>query len=99
MNSFFAEVDSRCVLERLELCLDDDDRRRLACLNSAAAFALIPRRGAAEIPRIGDRFVSGTMQWIQSNIVDCVLEGIRSGIQTSFYICDYSTKPNMTCAP
>ena len=100
-----AEVDSHDddatrICARLETFMDDEDRRRLACLSRAAGIAeVIPRRGASEVPRIGDRYVSGTAQWIRRNVVDCVIEGIRSGIQTSFYICDYSTKPNMTCAP
>lgn len=100
----FTEVDS-CSEMPLRVCsllqtyFDEADKRSLACLKSAAAFEAIPRRGAAEIPRIGDRYVSGTVQWMRKNIVDCIIEGIRSGIQTSFYVCDYSTKPNMTCAP
>ena len=27
------------------------------------------------------------------------MEGIRTGIQTSFYTCDYTTKPSLTCGP
>ena len=30
---------------------------------------------------------------------ECVVEGIRTGIQTSFYTCDYTTKPSLTCGP
>jgi len=34
-------------------------------------------------------------RWVRSVIVD----GMKNTIQTTFYACDYSTKPNMTCAP
>ena len=33
--------------------------------------------------------------WVRETIV----EGMKSTIQAMFYACDYSTKPNMTCAP
>ncbi|CAK0851590.1 unnamed protein product, partial [Prorocentrum cordatum] len=36
---------------------------------------------------------------MRTNLVYSVVESIRSGIQTSFYTCDYNTKPNMTCVP
>ena len=29
----------------------------------------------------------------------CLIEAIRSAVQTGLYVCDYTTKPNMTCAP
>ena len=56
-------------------------------------------RGAGEAARIGDRFWNDTQKvlyvWLRENLV----EGLRSGIQTSFYTCDYTTKPSLTCGP
>ena len=34
-------------------------------------------------------------RWVRSMNV----EGMRNSLQIMFYICDYATKPNMTCAP
>ena len=35
----------------------------------------------------------------RQQVVDCLVEAIRSAVQTGFYVGDYTTKPNMTCAP
>jgi hypothetical protein len=32
-------------------------------------------------------------------VLENLVEAARSSIQTAFYTCDYSTKPNMTCGP
>ena len=34
-------------------------------------------------------------RWMRRTVVD----GLKSSLQAMFYACDYSTKPNMTCAP
>eukprot|EP00438_Fugacium_kawagutii_P020118 Skav226970 [mRNA] locus=scaffold51:356186:370706:- [translate_table: standard] len=56
-------------------------------------------RGAGDCRRVGDRFLTATQRclrgWLQENLI----EGLRSGIQTSFYTCDYTTKPALTCGP
>ena len=46
----------------------------------------VEKRGTA-----AQRFV----RWVRAGVV----EGMKSTIQAMFYACDYSTKPNMTCAP
>ena len=70
-----------------------------AFLNVARRFhgRVVPRKGAADCTRIGER--DPTMAQLTGKIKTIVIESIRSGVQTSFYICDYSTKPNMVCAP
>ena len=35
----------------------------------------------------------------RQEVVECLITAIRSGVQTGFYVRDYTTKPNMTCAP
>ena len=34
-----------------------------------------------------------------SQVKSLVVEGMKNSMQSMFYACDYSTKPNMTCAP
>ena len=60
---------------------------------------IISRRGVADLPRIGDRQLSVKARFLRHNIVENIIEACRSSIQTAFYTCDYTTKPNMTCAP
>ena len=78
----------------------DTDTRKAVCRTACRfSFYFQPRLGTAEIPRVGDRLLSVTARWMRKMVLDSVTETIRSGIQTPFYTCDYSTKPNMTCAP
>ena len=53
--------------------------------------ARVRRRAAEKKGAPAQRFV----RWVRASIV----EGFKSTIQAMFYACDYSTKPNMTCAP
>ena len=57
------------------------------------------RCGAADAGRVGDRFLSSEQRLLHGYVKECVVEGIRTGIQTSFYTCDYTTKPSLTCGP
>ena len=57
------------------------------------------RCGAADAGRVGDRFLSLEQRLLHGYVKECVVEGIRTGIQTSFYTCDYTTKPSLTCGP
>ena len=66
-------------------------------------YVVIPRQGQSDKLRLRDRKSIGgiplfTLAFRQP-AVDCLVEAIRSGVQTGFYVCDYTTKPNMTCAP
>ena len=57
------------------------------------------RTGAADANRVGDRFLSPECRLLHGYVKECIVESIRTGIQTSFYTCDYTTKPSMTCGP
>lgn len=57
------------------------------------------RTGAADASRVGDRFLTVEQRTLHHYVKECVVEGIRTGIQTSFYTCDYTTKPALTCGP
>ncbi|CAL1153389.1 unnamed protein product [Cladocopium goreaui] len=57
------------------------------------------RTGAADANRVGDRFLSPECRLLHGYVKECVVESIRTGIQTSFYTCAYTTKPSMTCGP
>ncbi len=83
----------------LESYISDSDQKHLCAVARAYVLEDIPRRGAVELPRIGDAGLSAEQRRLRVDIVESITEGVRSGIQTAFYTCDYSTKPNMTCAP
>ena len=53
------------------------------------------RRGHLVGDRALPRLVLKFKQWVRT----LVLESHVSSIAAMFYACDYSTKPNMTCAP
>ena len=57
------------------------------------------RTGAADANQVGDRFLSPECRLLHGYVKECIVESIRTGIQTSFYTCDYTTKPSMTCGP
>ena len=63
------------------------------------AFVEFQRQGMADVPRVGDRMLSASQRQLRSLVLECIVEGIRAGIQTGFYTCDYSAKPAMTCGP
>ena len=63
------------------------------------AHDVIPRRGAAEGRRVGDRQESKWKGVMRRLVLDNLVEAARSSIQTAFCACVYSTKPNMTCGP
>ena len=52
------------------------------------AFIEVSRRGAADALRVGDRGVDQSRQRLRRVVNECVVEGIRSGIQKGFYTCD-----------
>ena len=49
--------------------------------------------------RIGDRLVDAQTRRIEMWVRKLVVDMMASSIAATFYACDYSTKPNMTCAP
>ena len=75
--------------------------RRLSYACSALFHLEFERQGAADANRIGDRFLSLEQRTLHGYVKECVIEGICTGIQTSFYTCDYTTKPKpaLTCGP
>ena len=54
------------------------------------------RAGKAELPRVGDRQKDSQWKRFSRSVVDGVVEAMRSATQIGFYICDYSTKPNVS---
>ena len=66
---------------------------------SALGFMEWSLAGVGECARVGDRFLSTVQQCLGKWLRDNLIEGLRSGIQTSFYTCDYTTKPALTCGP
>ena len=66
-------------------------------------YVVIPRQGQSDKLRLRDRPSIGGIPLstlaFRQQVVDCLVEAIRSAVQTGFYVCDYTTKPNMTCAP
>lgn len=75
-----------------------NDQRQL--LASCKSFCCEPlRTGAADLPRIGDLQLDADTKHFKNRIVESVIESVRAAIQTGFYTCDYTTKPNATCAP
>ena len=48
---------------------------------------------------IGDRVLSRTKRRFKMWLRSMHVESMASSIAAMFYACDYSTKPNMTCAP
>ena len=63
------------------------------------AFVEFQRQGMADVPRVADRMLSASQRQLRSLVLECIVEGVRAGIQTGFYTCDYSAKPAMTCGP
>jgi hypothetical protein len=48
---------------------------------------------------VGDRFLPRTKRRFKMWLRSMHVESMASSIAAMFYACDYSTKPNMTCAP
>ena len=90
---------TRRIGETLGPFLSNSMRRSLSLACRRFSYDEMDARGAGEAARIGDRFWNDTQKvlyvWLRENLV----EGLRSGIQTSFYTCDYTTKPSLTCGP
>ena len=57
------------------------------------------KSGVADAKRVGDRLLTLEQSTLHGFVKECIVEGIRTGIQTSFYTCDYTTKPSLTCGP
>ena len=49
--------------------------------------------------RIGDRLVSSEKRRFATWVRKLVVDTMASSLAATFYACDYSTKPSMTCAP
>ena len=90
---------TRRIGETLGPFLSNSMCRSLSLARRRFSYDEMDARGAGEAARIGDRFWNDTQKvlyvWLRENLV----EGLRSGIQTSFYTCDYTTKPSLTCGP
>lgn len=90
---------TRRIGETLGPFLSNSMCRSLSLACRRFSYDEMDARGAGEAARIGDRFWNDTQKvlyvWLRENLV----EGLRSGIQTSFYTCDYTTKPSLTCGP
>ena len=54
---------------------------------------------AARTRRVAVEKAKGPAQRFAGWVRTIVVENMKSSIQAMFYACDYSTKPNMTCAP
>ena len=90
---------TRRIGETLGPFLSNSMCRSLSLACRRFSYDEMDARGAGEAARIGDRFWNDAQKvlyvWLRENLV----EGLRSGIQTSFYTCDYTTKPSLTCGP
>ena len=66
-------------------------------------YRVIAKKGGSDKLRLRDRPSIGGIPLstlaFRQQVVECLVEAIRSAVQTGFYVCDYTTKPNMTCAP
>ena len=49
--------------------------------------------------RSGDRLLSPVERRFKKHIRSFMVESMASSLATTFYACDYSTKPNIVCAP
>jgi hypothetical protein len=98
-NSYDSSMqDHTGITLRITEFLGDEPSAIVACCRRTAKEYVL-RQGAAEQLRVGDRYLSEEARRLRNNLIIGIMESIRSGIQTAFYVCDYSTKPNMTCAP
>ena len=90
---------TRRIGETLGPFLSNSMCRSLSLACRRFSYDEMDAHGAGEAARIGDRFWNDAQKvlyvWLRENLV----EGLRSGIQTSFYTCDYTTKPSLTCGP
>lgn len=68
--------------------MEPNDICQIGAIASKTCVTILPRRGAADLSRIGDRMVSPIARWLRSSVIEGVVEGIRSGIQTEFYTVD-----------
>ena len=91
--------ESQLITTALRGILPANARAALCCCARRFGHDVRPRKGAGERRRIGDRLEPPLKQHLRRLVMENVVEAARSSIQTSFYTCDYSTKPNMTCGP
>lgn len=80
----------------LRACLQKRDLSSLMYARRNFFWRIEPRAGKAEVPRIGNRVRDAAWKRFSRSVVDGVVEAMRSATQIGFYICDYSTKPNVT---
>ena len=84
------------LLRSLRSCMMTVDLAALARCRRAFFWQCEPRAGKAELPRVGDRQRDVASKRFTRSVVDGIVEAMRSATQIGFYICDYSTKPNVT---
>ena len=85
--------------EVLSVWLSTMSCRMMSWCCKALNFVEMSTLGAGDCDRIGDRFLPDTTRCLHAWLRENLVEGLRSGIQTSFYTCDYTTKPALTCGP
>ena len=85
--------------EVLSVWLSTMSCRMMSWCCKALNFVEMSTLGAGDCDRIGDRFLPDTKRCLHAWLRENLVEGLRSGIQTSFYTCDYTTKPALTCGP
>lgn len=81
---------------RLAAFLDTKDKCVMDFCARSFYWVLAARAGKAELPRVGDRNKSSKWKRFARSMVDAIMESMRSATQIGFYVCDYSTKPNVT---
>ena len=85
--------------EVLSVWLSAMSCRMMSWCCKALNFVEMSTLGAGDCDRIRDRFLPDTKRCLHAWLRENLVEGLRSGIQTSFYTCDYTTKPALTCGP
>ena len=99
LNLGMTAADRCRTAEMLAFYISPDHLGTLRMICRSMAFVEVKRQGTADLPRVGDRVLSPAQRQLRSLVLECVVEGVRAGIQTGFYTCNYSAKPSMTCGP
>ena len=85
--------------EVLSVWLSAMSCRMMSWCCNALNFVEMSTLGAGDWRSHRDRFLPDTKRCLNTWLRENLVEGLRSGIQTSFYTCDYTTKPALTCGP
>ena len=86
---------SRLAGEHLRSFTTAAELGRLTCSSRRQRWLLVSRRGNAERPRIGDRCKSDSAKAFASLCYDHIVDMLRTCKAISFYVCTYTTKPNI----